>query len=211
MPIFFWGDEGNKTYQESYFEKFDFPCWAQHDWASFNPLTGGAQVHGRRYGPSLALFLVWHGWQAYSDGVLNPQGIRFGSSEIYSITEARPFSDFIESSLCVGRSRRGIDDDESVFLFVIMRDAHHFDGILDRKLREAIRSGLSARHVPRFIFPVKEIPTTVNGKKVETLVKQTISTGAIPKKISSTVTNAGCLYDFQKYYFVNNEPLRARL
>ena len=48
MPVFFWGDKENKMYQASYFDKFDFPVWAQHDWASFNPATGGAQVHGRR-------------------------------------------------------------------------------------------------------------------------------------------------------------------
>lgn len=48
MPVFMWGDKGNVKYKESYFDKFDFPCWTQHDWASFNPLTGGATVHGRR-------------------------------------------------------------------------------------------------------------------------------------------------------------------
>lgn len=48
MPVFMWGDEGNVKYKEAYFDRFDFPCWTQHDWASFNPLTGGATVHGRR-------------------------------------------------------------------------------------------------------------------------------------------------------------------
>ncbi len=48
MPVFMWGDEGCKKYKSSYFERFDFPCWAQHDWLSFNPLTGGWVVHGRR-------------------------------------------------------------------------------------------------------------------------------------------------------------------
>lgn len=48
MPVYMWGDEGNKRYIASYFERFDYPCWAQHDWASFNPVTGGSQIHGRR-------------------------------------------------------------------------------------------------------------------------------------------------------------------
>jgi acetoacetyl-CoA synthetase len=48
MPVFMWGDEGNANYKATYFDKFDFACWTQHDWASFNPLTGGATVHGRR-------------------------------------------------------------------------------------------------------------------------------------------------------------------
>lgn len=47
MPVFFWGDQGNKKYRETYFEKFD-NCWAQHDWASYNAVTRGWQIHGRR-------------------------------------------------------------------------------------------------------------------------------------------------------------------
>ncbi|OAQ77921.1 acetoacetate-CoA ligase [Purpureocillium lilacinum] len=177
----------------AYFERFDYPCWAQHDWASFNPVTGGSQIHGR------------------SDGVLNPQGIRFGSSEIYSITEAHPFTDIIDTTLCVGRRRDGIDNDESVFLFVSMREGFQFDGTLETSLREAIRAGLSARHVPRFIIPVLEIPVTVNGKKVETLIKQTISTGKIPQRISSTVANPRCLESFRRYYVLEEGSVRARL
>ncbi len=41
---------------------------------------------------------------------------------------------------------------------------------------------------------------TSNGKKVETLVKEVISTGAIPRTVSSTVINPGCLEGFRKYY-----------
>ncbi len=145
-----------------------------------------------------------------SDGVLNPQGIRFGSAEIYSITEAAPFSATIEITLCVGRKRRGIDSDESVFLFIVMRPGHPFTADLEQQLRDAIRQGLSARHVPRFVIEVKEIPMTSNGKKVETLVKEVISTGKMPRVVSSTVVNPGCLEDFRKYY--NLEPqVRAKL
>lgn len=147
----------------------------------------------------------------HSDGVLNPQGIRFGSSEIYSIVEAQPFNETIETTLCVGRRRKNVDTDESVFLFIIMRQGHTFDAALEKRLREAIRSGLTARHVPRFVIPVKEIPMTVNGKKVETLVKQVISTGEFPKRISSTVANRGCLHDFEQFYHLEEKPVQAKL
>lgn len=51
MPCFFWGDEGNKRYRESYFERFDnIDVWAQHDWLSMNPRTGGYVMHGRSDG-----------------------------------------------------------------------------------------------------------------------------------------------------------------
>jgi len=51
MPCFFWGDEGNKKYRESYFERFErLDVWAQHDWLSCNPKTGGLVMHGRSDG-----------------------------------------------------------------------------------------------------------------------------------------------------------------
>ncbi|KAJ9608174.1 hypothetical protein H2200_007162 [Cladophialophora chaetospira] len=191
MPVYMWGDTNNEKYKASYFSQFPFSCWAQHDWASVNPLTKGWTVHGR------------------SDGVLNPQGIRFGSAEIYSITEAAPFSSTIDITLCVGRKRRGIDSDESVFLFVVMRLGQSLSNRLKKELQDAIRQGLSARHVPRFVAQVKEIPMTSNGKKVETLVKEVISTGEMPRTISSTVVNSGCLEAFRQYYSL--EPPNARL
>lgn len=47
MPVFFWGDKDGSKYKSTYFDKFK-NCWAQHDWASFNPQTKGWQIHGRR-------------------------------------------------------------------------------------------------------------------------------------------------------------------
>jgi acetoacetyl-CoA synthetase len=50
MPVYFWGDVGAKKYNEAYFDRFEkLRVWAQHDWIQFNPKTGGAQIHGRRY------------------------------------------------------------------------------------------------------------------------------------------------------------------
>lgn len=138
-------------------------------------------------------------WKTDSDGVLNPQGIRFGSSDIYSITESAPFNSVISTTFCVGR-RRPHDSDEVVFLFVIMQSGKPFTGQLAVELKDAIRKGLSSKHVPRFVIGVKEVPMTVNGKKVETLVKQVISSGQLPKIISSTVANPGSLDHFRQYY-----------
>ena len=157
MPCFFWGDKDNKLYKAAYFERFaDIDVWAQHDWVSQNPRTGGYMMHGR------------------SDGVLNPSGIRFGSGEIYGIIETDPFTEVISNTLCVGR-RRAKDTDEHVFLFLVMKPPHTLTPSLREKIKRAIRDGLSARHVPKFVLAVPEIPVTVNGKKVETAVKQTIS------------------------------------
>ena len=147
-----------------------------------------------------------------SDGVLNPSGIRFGSGEIYSIVEAPYFTnnEGVADTLCVGR-RRSKDTDETVFLFVKMKDSHPFTKALHSRIRDAIRRGLSSRHVPRYIVPVDELPVTVNGKKVETAVKQLISGKEI--KISSTVANPECLLGFKRFvqYEGDNPSREAKL
>ncbi|KAJ5718870.1 uncharacterized protein N7483_009952 [Penicillium malachiteum] len=192
MPVFFWGDKDGSKYKSTYFDKFE-NCWAQHDWASYNPQTSGWQIHGR------------------SDGVLNPQGIRFGSSDIYSITESAPFNKMISATLCIGR-RRPHDSDESFFLFVVMQPNHVFTSQLALGMKDAIRRGLSSKHVPRFVIGVKEVPMTVNGKKVETLVKEVVSTGQLPKTVSSTVVNPGCLEHFKQYYHLDlSKENRAKM
>jgi len=51
----------------------------------------------------------------FSDGTLNPNGIRFGSAEIYSIVDQ--FNGEIFDSLCVAQ-RNPKTDDERVVLFL---------------------------------------------------------------------------------------------
>lgn len=81
-----------------------------------------------------------------------------------------------------------------------MQSEKSFTTQLALELKDAIRKGLSSKHVPRFIIGVKEVPMTVNGKKIETLVKQVVSSGKLPATISSTVANPDCLNDFIQYY-----------
>jgi acetoacetyl-CoA synthetase len=200
MPCRFWGDKNHQKYREAYFEKFPvvsddgktdyLDVWAQHDFIVMNPATRGVQILGR------------------SDGVLNPSGIRFGSSEIYNIVEGPQFNSVLADTLCVGR-RRPTDKDETVFLFVIMAPGHQFGEELVRSIKTAIRSGLSPRHVPKFILPVDDIPYTVNGKKVEIAVKKIIS-GQDPK-ISSTVVNPGCLETYKRFRDLERQPTREKM
>ena len=59
---------------------------------------------------------------------------------------------------------------------------------------------------------VNEIPMTVNGKKVETLVKSVLCSGEMPKVISSTVANPECLELFRKYHHLEvGEEIRGKL
>lgn len=205
MPCRFWGDDkDNRKYRAAYFEKFPIPStatatgspgyldvWAQHDFITMNPLTKGVQILGR------------------SDGVLNPSGIRFGSSEIYNIVEGPAFNSELADTLCVGRRRQG-DQDETVFLFVVMAPGQgdKFGEDLVRRIKESIATGLSPRHVPKFVERVSEIPYTVNGKKVEIAVKKVISGQEV--RVSSTVVNPGCLKEYERYVRLEREATKRK-
>ena len=151
MPCFFWGDEGNKKYKEAYFERFsNINVWAQHDWLSCNPKTGGLIMHGRSDGV-LSMYLYARVFSSNTNRRPDPSGIRFGSGEIYAVVEAAPFNTQISNSLCVGR-RRPHDNDEQVFLFLIMNSGYSLTTELRNTLKLAIKGGLSSRHVPKFII-----------------------------------------------------------
>ncbi|KAL4894135.1 hypothetical protein BDV59DRAFT_192507 [Aspergillus ambiguus] len=187
MPCFFWGDTNGQLYKSAYFERYEnIDVWAQHDWASRNPKTGGYLIHGR------------------SDGVLNPSGIRFGSGEVYAVLEAPPFTDYISNCLCVGRRRPG-DTDEHVFVFVMMKPGHSFTQDLRDRIKTAIRNSLSPRHVPKFVLPVPDIPMTINGKRVEVAVKRVISGNDV--NLSATVQNPRSLEWFRRVYHLECEPM----
>ncbi|VFV35191.1 acetoacetyl-synthetase [Lynx pardinus] len=68
QPTHFWNDENGSKYRKAYFSRFP-GVWAHGDYCRINPKTGGIVMLGR------------------SDGTLNPNGVRFGSSEIYNIVQ----------------------------------------------------------------------------------------------------------------------------
>lgn len=124
-----------------------------------------------------------------SDGILKPSGVRFGSAEIYNIL-LKHFPEQIEDALCIGR-RRETDDDETVVLFLKMKEGENFNTDLVKSIQKVIRSELSARHVPGIVDETPEIPVTTNGKKIEAAVKQILC--GMNVKTSASVANAGCL------------------
>ncbi|PVV02433.1 hypothetical protein BB560_003109 [Smittium megazygosporum] len=148
MPAFFWGDDEQKTrYKGSYFHRFP-GVWFHGDFMKINPKTKGILMLGR------------------SDGTLNPNGVRFGSSDIYNIVES---IEEVEDSLVIGQQ---IDQFERVLLFIKLFDPKNTDiDALKVKIATIIREKLSARHVPEKIISVDRIPYTGNGKKVEIAVK----------------------------------------
>ncbi len=120
-----------------------------------------------------------------SDGTLNPNGVRFGSTEIYSIVESS-FPE-VADSLCVAQPLPGVG--ERVILFLKMHDdaGSELQEDLVKRLKSKIREELSARHVPALMLPIADIPYTVNGKKVEVAVKKILSKQ--PVKNSGALAN----------------------
>jgi acetoacetyl-CoA synthetase len=70
MPLYFWGDEGNKRYLSSYFDMYP-GVWRHGDWLKVGD-NGGCIIYGR------------------SDATINRHGLRMGTSELYSAVEALP-------------------------------------------------------------------------------------------------------------------------
>lgn len=123
-----------------------------------NPKTKGLMILGRRYDTPLLPFFRQNSLiLPFSDGVLNPSGVRFGSGEIYTALEQ--FSNVLDDTLCIGQ-RRPQDNNERVLLFLKMREGHRLTPQLEREIRDAIRTALSARHVPAHIFEIEEIPVS---------------------------------------------------
>lgn len=120
-----------------------------------------------------------------SDGVLNPSGVRFGSSEIYNILATPRFHSQIVDALVVGQQRIAApysDPAERVVLFIKCSPQASSGTLrpkqqLESAIREQIAKDLSRRHVPTFIFETDEVPYNANGKKLEIQVKAVLCGG----------------------------------
>jgi acetoacetyl-CoA synthetase len=147
MPVFFWNDPDDMRYRESYFEMYP-GVWRHGDWIRITE-RGSAVIEGR------------------SDSTLNRQGIRFGTSELYGVVERLPE---IVDSLVIGLELPG--GRYWMPLFVVLADGVDLDDTLKARIKDAIRTSLSQRHVPDTIVAVPAIPRTLTGKKMEVPVKR---------------------------------------
>jgi acetoacetyl-CoA synthetase len=139
QPVFFWGDSTGEKYHNAYYTRFP-KVWTHGDFIQQHPITGQIIFLGR------------------ADGVLNPSGVRFGSSEIYAVVETH-FPE-VADSICVGQ-RRPQDSDESVMLFLKMNEGHRFTSALVNKVKMKIAEERSRRHVPKYVFQTWDIPVSV--------------------------------------------------
>ncbi|MCA3178800.1 MAG: acetoacetate--CoA ligase [Burkholderiaceae bacterium] len=150
MPLYFWGDTDGKRYFESYFDVYP-GAWRHGDWLKLveRPETVTGIIYGR------------------SDSTINRHGIRMGTSELYRVVEG---FDEVADSLVIDLEYLGRES--FMALFVVPKAPHALTEDLKRRLLDAIRTQLSARHVPNDVFAIREVPRTISGKKLEVPVKK---------------------------------------
>jgi len=156
MPIHFWNDPNGEKYHQAYFDVLP-GIWYHGDYIEIND-HGGVQIFGR------------------SDATLNPGGVRIGTAEIYRVVDT---FDEVEDSLVVGQKWKG---DERVILFIKLNKKCIFTKNLTKQIKQSIRNNCSPRHVPAIVLETKDIPYTINGKKVEIAVKKIIHGHTVANK-----------------------------
>jgi acetoacetyl-CoA synthetase len=104
-----------------------------------------------------------------SDFLLKPSGIRIGPAEIYNVVEK--FAE-IADTVVVGQYWKG---DQRIILFVKPKEGYRLTEELKEKIRKALRTEASPRHVPAKTIEVPDIPYTLNMKKVESAVANIVN------------------------------------
>ncbi len=174
MPVSFWGDvpaAGERVgpaYRAAYFETYP-GIWRHGDWCRVISARGSVVISGR------------------SDATLNRGGVRLGTAEFYRVVNT---IEGIDDSLVV-------DVDDRLLLFVIPAPGVQLDDEMVGRIRAALRSQLSPRHVPDTIAAVPDLPRTLNGKKLEVPVKRILLGQPLERAVStSAVANPAALDAF---------------
>jgi len=148
MPIYFWNDPDFEKYHSAYFDVYP-AIWRHGDYIIITD-RGGVVMSGR------------------SDATLNPGGVRIGTAEIYRQMDQ---IEEVEDSVVVSQNWK---NDVRVILFVKMAEGYELSENLKNKIKNTIRTNASPRHVPAKILAVKDVPYTLNMKKVEIAVRKVI-------------------------------------
>src|SRR4029453_3303422 len=156
MPVGFWNDPDGSRYRDAYFSEFP-GIWRHGDWITFTE-RGSCVITGR------------------SDATLNRGGVRVGTSEFYAVVEGLPE---VADSVVIH-----LDDAAELILFVALRPGATLDEALQDRIRAALRTSLSPRHVPDRIVAGPGVPRTFSNKKLEVPIKR-ILTGSPPEVAAS--------------------------
>ncbi|MEK4024997.1 acetoacetate--CoA ligase [Sporosarcina sp. FSL W7-1283] len=185
MPIYFWNDEQNERLLESYFDTYE-GIWRQGDNLKITS-RGTCVIYGR------------------SDSVLNRNGVRMGTSEIYASVESL---EGIQDSIIVNLD---LPDSRSYMpLFIVVKEGVLFDEELKSRINKKIREDVSPKHVPDAIFPIQQVPYTLTGKKMEVPLRKIIT--GIPVEQATNpdaMANPGALDYFVRFSETLNAPVEG--
>jgi acetoacetyl-CoA synthetase len=156
MPLYFWNDPGDTRYREAYFEPWP-GVWRHGDWMEVTE-RGTCVITGR------------------SDSTLNRGGVRMGTADVYAAVEAFP-----EVADCVVLGVEQRDGGYWMPLFVQLAPGAELTDDLRDRIRAAIRTSASPRHVPDEILVVPGVPHTRTGKRLEVPLKRLFQ-GVPPEK-----------------------------
>jgi acetoacetyl-CoA synthetase len=183
MPVRFWNDPDGSRMRASYFQHYS-GIWRHGDWIEISASDGQCVIYGR------------------SDSTLNRGGVRMGTAEFYRVIEKIP--EIVEALVIDTTRLQQSAAPGRLLLFVVLCSGCDYNDQLRETICAHLRAELSLRYVPDAIFPVPEIPHTLNGKKLEVPVKRLFEGTSLAKAISrEAVANPGSLQ-----YFVD---LAARL
>ncbi|GGM99963.1 acetoacetate--CoA ligase [Streptomyces fuscichromogenes] len=170
MPLYFWNDPEGTRYHDAYFATFP-GVWRHGDWITLTG-HGSVIVHGR------------------SDSTLNRNGVRLGSADIHDAVERLPE---IAEALVIGAEEP--DGGYWMPLFVVPAAGTALDDALRDRIRAAVRTGVSPRHVPDEIIEVPGIPHTRTGKKLEVPVKRLLQGAPVEQVVNPAAVDAPGLID----------------
>jgi acetoacetyl-CoA synthetase len=165
MPLYFWNDPDGTRFHDAYFSAYP-GVWRHGDWITHTS-HGSVVVHGR------------------SDSTLNRNGVRIGSADIHDVVERLPE---ISEALVIGAEEP--DGGYWMPLFVVPAAGVTLDDSLRDKIRHAIRTGASPRHVPDEILAVSGIPHTRTGKKLEVPVKRLLQGAPADQVVSPSAVDS---------------------
>ena len=160
MPLYFWDDTDGARYREAYFDTYP-GVWRHGDWVTITE-RGGVIVHGR------------------SDATMNRYGVRMGSAEIYEVVDRLPE---VDDALIVG-----VEEPDGGYwmpLFIVPAEGQAVTPELVSRIRDAIRTEVSPRHVPDDVVAVDALPHTMTGKRLEVPVKRLLQ-GASLAQVANT-------------------------
>ncbi len=185
FPLYFWGDTDGSRYFGSYFDTYP-GVWRHGDWLQLNVRKESvtSKIYGR------------------SDSTINRHGIRMGTSELYRVVEEFPE---VADSLVVDLEYLG--KPSFLALYIVLRDpaatstaivprgpapdgavaASRETGVdpdLAARILSAIKTKLSARHVPNQVYAIPEVPRTMSGKKLEVPVKRILLGHPLDKAVN---------------------------